>query len=244
MEKVKRKIYAVCGNNFKDVNLLALTQINPFDFTTQNIIIVPDRSSLVMEKLVFDTLAITSTMNINVMGISRFAKNIFKELQKNYNILSKRESVLLTRCALKNLQGKLQSFNNDFNLGLCEEVYENIAQLKSNEISSEQLSNATNLLISSSSARVSDLKIIMEEYNSLLGDKLDGNKMLELLEQYIQNSNLNFDKVNIFFLNYDALTQQGYSLLKVLARTNAKVYVGAIVPDGDKLQKNKLSIDI
>ena len=239
MEKVKRKIYAVCGNNFKDVNLLALTQINPFDFTTQNIIIVPDRSSLVMEKLVFDTLAITSTMNINVMGISRFAKNIFKELQKNYNILSKRESVLLTRCALKNLQGKLQSFNNDFNLGLCEEVYENIAQLKSNEISSEQLSNATNLLISSSSARVSDLKIIMEEYNSLLGDKLDGNKMLELLEQYIQNSNLNFDKVNIFFLNYDALTQQGYSLLKVLARTNAKVYVGAIVPDGDKLQKNK-----
>ena len=228
MEKQGR-ITAVCGNNFKDVNITALQQINPTDLEVENIIILPDRSSLAMEKEIFSTLAINSTMNINIMGISRFAKSIFKNLKAEFEFLSKKESVMLVRIAMKNLKGKLISFKGALDLGLCTEVFEALSQFKSNQIGLDDITEAQKLLPMFSAERLADLKLILEEYDRLLGEKLDSTKMLEVLENYLEKKD--FDKTNIFFLNYDALTKQGYSILKALAKTKANIFVGALVPD-------------
>ncbi|MDD4408750.1 MAG: hypothetical protein PHC47_02765, partial [Clostridia bacterium] len=94
------KIDVVVGNNFKDVNQTAIKMIDVKNFKFQNYIIVPDRFSLLMEKLIFQTLKITSTLNISVMGISRFAAIVFEKLDISYDIVSKQESLLILRTAM------------------------------------------------------------------------------------------------------------------------------------------------
>ena len=48
-------------------------------FEEDQTIIVPDRYSLITEKLVFEKLGISSTLNIKVMGINRFASLILQK---------------------------------------------------------------------------------------------------------------------------------------------------------------------
>lgn len=226
-----KKINVVCGNNFNDVNVMALSFV---DKTKKNIIIVPDRSSLIMEKTIFNSLGITACFNIDVMGISRFAKKIFAKAKKEFNLVSKTESVLLIRKALKNKQKNLKVFKGEINSGLCNEVFENISQLFSNNITSQMLECGKEKLSKGLAQRLEDLNILKEEYSSLLGENVDSTKMLEILDDYIKKEE--FEDTNIFFLNYDSLTEQGYQILESLSQTKANLFIGAILPEN---QKNK-----
>ena len=247
------KIDVVIGNNFKDVNQTAIKMIDVKNF--QNYIIVPDRFSLLMEKLVFQTLKITSTLNISVMGISRFAGMVFEKLGISYDIVSKQESLLTLRAVMIKLKPELKFFkNSDIGVGLCEELFETIAQLKANKISAndllEVLPKTTNIekTIKKSETvenifktlnqvdKISDIALIFDEYEKFLEDRADSTRLLTYLEEaiYIKNDKLNFADYNFFFLNFDSLTNQGYSILKALATTSRNICVGTLQPDFQK----------
>jgi ATP-dependent helicase/nuclease subunit B len=248
------KIDVVVGNNFKDVNQTAIKMIDVKNFKFQNYIIVPDRFSLLMEKLIFQTLKITSTLNISVMGISRFAAIVFEKLDISYDIVSKQESLLILRTAMIKLKPKLKFFkNSDIGIGLCEELYAAITQLKANEISPNDLieilpkANSTekikksetveNIIKTGNQAdKIFDIALIFDEYEKLLEDRADSTRLLTCLEKaiYIKSDKLNFSNYNFFFLNFDSLTNQGYSILKALATAARNVCVGTLQPDFQK----------
>lgn len=223
------EICVVLGNNFKDVNNTAIKLIDYKSFGCQNIVIIPDRFSLLMEKQIFNTLNISSSINISVMGISRFANSVFEKLNADFEYVSKQESLLLVRRAIMNKQNKLTAFKNKISVGLCEEIFNTITQLKSNQINFGEIEKINELLSASEKNKLYDIAIIFEEYEKLLGEKLDSTKILTVLEKYI--SKMNFFDCNFFFLNFDALTKQGYSVLKALAKSVKRLTVGALKPD-------------
>ena len=227
------EICVALGNNFKDVNNFAIKLIDYKNLNCQNIIIIPDRFSLLMEKQIFNTLNISSTINISVMGISRFANSVFKKLNLDLEFVTKQESLLIVRKAIMNTQKKLLCFSNEITTGLCEELFNAITQLKSNEISFSDIEEIKENLNLMEFNELSDIAIVFEEYERLLGEKLDSTKILTYLEDAI--SKINFSEFNFFFLNFDSLTKQGYSILKALAKTAKSLTVGVLQPD---LQNN------
>ncbi|MDD3397499.1 MAG: PD-(D/E)XK nuclease family protein [Clostridia bacterium] len=223
------EICVVLGNNFNDVNKTAIKLIDYKNLGCQNVIIIPDRFSLLMEKQIFNVLNISSTINISVMGISRFANSVFNKLNFEYEYVSKQESLLLIRKAIMNKQGKLTSFKNKISAGLCEEIFNTITQLKANEVKFGDIEKIKDFLNPSELNKLSDIALIFEEYERLLGEKLDSTKILTYLENAI--SKMDYADHNFFFLNFEALTKQGYSVLKALAKAGKSLIVGALQPD-------------
>ncbi|MDD4686429.1 MAG: hypothetical protein PHI76_04065, partial [Clostridia bacterium] len=228
-----KKITVVSGNNFKDVNNYAIKLIDYKDLNCQNFIIVPDRLSLVMEKQVFKSLNISATLNIQVMGISRLSNFIFNKLGLEYEFVNKQESILFVRKAILNLKNCLSFFNKKISMGLCEEIYNTIAQLKANEIMPEDLNSIQENLSSLHLNQISDISAIFEEYEKLLDKKVDSTKILTLLKDAIKNVYLS--NYNFYFLNFDSLTKQGYSILQALIKVSKNCLIGVVQPD---LQRN------
>ena len=71
-------IKVIYGDKLVDIAQGVIKNIDNknIDLSEDNIIVVPDRFSLVAEKLVFKTLNIKSTFNIHVMGITALARKI------------------------------------------------------------------------------------------------------------------------------------------------------------------------
>ena len=72
------EIVLVKGNSLENISKKVISLI-PNDLNQENIIVVPDRYSLIVESMLFDVLNISATFNIKVMGINKLAKSIIKE---------------------------------------------------------------------------------------------------------------------------------------------------------------------
>ena len=74
-------IKIITGQKLLDVSAEVIKSIgdNRLDLMCDNIIVVPDRFSLLAEKMVFDCLGIKSTFNIRVMGITALARKIINK---------------------------------------------------------------------------------------------------------------------------------------------------------------------
>lgn len=74
--------------------------------------------------------------------------------------------------------------------------------------------------------QISDIIAIFEEYEKLLDKKLDSTKILIVLKDAIKNVDLS--NYNFYFLNFDSLTKQGYSVLQALVNASKNCVVGVI----------------
>ena len=74
------KINLVTGANIYEATKNSFKCIDKNDFDTNYFVVVPDRYSLQAEKLLFDTLEIESTFNINVISLTGLAQKV---LEKN-----------------------------------------------------------------------------------------------------------------------------------------------------------------
>ena len=97
------KITIVKGEYLLDVAKGVIKQIDATknDLSVKHLCIVPDRFSLITEKLVFDVLGISSTLNISVLGINKLAKQIIKQAGLNCLYISDEESKMLVRRAMQ-----------------------------------------------------------------------------------------------------------------------------------------------
>ena len=76
-------IKIITGQKLIDISQSVISEINDKknNLSSQNIIVVPDRFSLLAEKMVFEVLNIKSSFNIRVMGITSLAKEIISNRQ-------------------------------------------------------------------------------------------------------------------------------------------------------------------
>ena len=149
------KIRVIAGSTLYDSAENALMSIDKTDVFTPYFVVVPDRFTLQAEKLLFKTLDIKSTFNINVVGLSSLAGKVIKEC--GYETLSSLDGVLIVERAMKELKGKLQYFTK-ITSTLCQEIYKTIQQMKSSKISPNKIYEKTKSV--NLSKKITDIKLI------------------------------------------------------------------------------------
>ena len=187
--------------------------IDNSDFLVDHIVLVPDRFSLICEKLLLELLPNKALFNVRVVSLTKFSTELLEKFGvkiKKENLLSNGETLLLTQKAIENVKGEFKTFKKN-RISFCYEVSKLISQFKSSRVTPEKLNeNAKGL----AGLKYHDLKLIYEEYQRLLEGKLDANERLNLLNEKFQSGVL--ENTKIYFAGFEAFTSESYNLLKNL----------------------------
>lgn len=217
---MKLKIYQNVTNFDAVVDMI--NAIDNSDFSVEHILLVPDRFSLICEKLLLELLPNKALFNVRVVSLTKFSTELLDKFGvriKKEDLLSSGETLLLTQQAIENVKGEFKTFKKN-RISFCYEVSKLIAQFKSSKVTPQQLNENAKGLVG---LKYHDLKLIYEEYQRLLNGKLDANERLNLLNEKFQSNVL--EKTKIYFAGFDAFTSETYLLLKNLLQGAIKVNI-------------------
>ncbi len=209
--------YEACVNTIK--------QIDHLDLDMTNLVVVPDSFSMQAEKLVFDVLNIKSTLNIEVVGISRLASKILRNNNIVFDRVSGLEEIF---CVFKVIRENEQNFKYFHKCGVefCIKILQIIKQFKACKIKPSQIKFVGDELLDK---KMADLKLVYQEYEKCLGERLDLSKLLEFFIEKTK-SDLNLSKINLFFVNFDSFSVEINSFICSLAKKVNKTYIGMARP--------------
>lgn len=185
--------------------------IDNSDFDINHIVVVPDRFSLQMEKLLLKTLPAKALFNVKVVGLSSLAVNILNQLGKKCEVLTNSECLLLTAQAIAAVKTQFLTFKK-CGISFAHEAYKLIAQLKSSKIAVEDLNIKAQGL---TGEKYHDIALIYREYEKALQGKLDANARLNLVTQEIENNDI-LSNTNFYFAQFDSFTKEGFDLIKAI----------------------------
>lgn len=230
------KLKVLVGNNFQELFNESIKHIGPFlhDYSKENIIIVPDKLSMLTEQKIFEILNISVYFNISVMGISQFATKIINSNGLNFMECNKLQSKLLTLRSIQNVKQNFKCFSKNCNLGLADEIYSKIEQIKSSrtnidDLIDENASFGTKL-------KFEDIKLIYNEYEKLRGNKLDSADLLSLFNNICSTSQI-IKQCNVFFLGFDSMTRQGIEVIKNTTKNAHMCFVSVLSPNNQPNEK-------
>lgn len=219
------KINAFISSTIFDATKDMIGAIDYSDFSVEHIVIVPDRFSLQMEKLLLTTLKNKALFNVKVMGLTSLAIEIFKRLNMNIEVLSSGESLLLLQNAIDNVKADFKVFKKS-GIAFCHEISKIISQLKSSGISCDDLNEKTGGL---TGGKYHDIMLIYKEYQNMLAGKFDANERMMLLNQVLKDSDI-LSKTKFYFAQFDSFTTEGYDLIKTIITKSCEVNVSIASP--------------
>ncbi len=190
------------------------------DFCLQNstqeiYIIVPDKLTLFMEKFIFEQMGISSSFNIKVSSLNRFAKKNFAIDKQNQ--ISSTGGIILINKILDEHYAELSIFKNKaYSFSYAENILNTINQLKASNITcdmmrgfsckNEQLTN-----------KIKDLQLIYEYYETEKAGKLDAADTF-LASALSISKGLGNEK--FVFVGFDDFTAIEYSIIEMIALKN------------------------
>lgn len=219
------KIELVTGGTTYEACLNTIKKIDVANLDYQNLVVVPDSFSMQAENLIFDVLNIESTMNIEVVGISRLASKILKKNNISFQRLSALEEIFEIFKVVKQNESKFLYFKK-CNVDFCIKILQIIKQFKACKIIPEKLSAVGD---ESLDKKIYDLKLIYQEYEASLGQKLDLSKLLQLFLEKTENE-INLTKINLFFVNFDSFSAEISSFICSLAKYVNQIFIGCAKP--------------
>lgn len=187
-------------------------------------VIVPDKLSATMEKLIFEKLNLESTFNLDICTLNRLSRRILTETKASYKSISKVGSIILLKKVLNENQNLITSFKNDRqSYEYCNEIYKTLSQLKACQLSSKELL-AYKCDQAQLSQKINDLGNILELYNQAKSGVLDNSDTLTLTCMMVEKSEIVKNSYFIF-VGFDDFTSQGYDLIERLMIYSKGVYV-------------------
>lgn len=203
----------------KQATKKVISKIDYKNFDVIHYVVVPDRFSMQAEKLVFSCLGISCTFNIRVVGVSKLAEALLNVCNKKFESVSSLQNLLLTNTAISNVKENLKYYKKS-SLTFCNDISKIIGLLKSCSILPENI--VTSVKNQSLQLRLEDIKNIYTEYEKLLGESVDANKLLLLLEEELKNVDF-IENMQVHFVNFDSLTSEGFKILCMLSKKVSKV---------------------
>ncbi|MBQ7603095.1 MAG: exodeoxyribonuclease V subunit gamma [Clostridia bacterium] len=204
-------------------------------------IIVPDKYSLSMEREIMQAIDLQASLSFEVLTFARFA-NLMADMQ-NVHILSSLGATMIIQMILNKHQKDLLCFQKTRKgINLASVIFDSIAQLRACNVSAQNikdaLPNIQNKLLQS---KLSDIALIMKEYEDYLGTKyIDSANRMQLLGRAIENST-DIQDVDVHFCHFDSLTPKGEDILALLVSKANSVSCGIVAPD--KKQNNSFLYD-
>lgn len=200
----------ILGDNLYELSVEGISNIDPSS-TKENLIIVPDRFSLLAELLLFDVKKISCTFNTFVMPISKFCISQLSKIT-NLDVVDSQKQKFLIRRAVNLCKKKFKCFKN-LSSSLIDEISKTISQLKSCRVKSGDFSFESSKTLEN---KLYDLNLIFEKYEELLAGKLDNNEILNLFLSKIEQMNL--ENFNFYFVGFDSFTTQICLIVKTLMK--------------------------
>jgi ATP-dependent helicase/nuclease subunit B len=217
------KVILTLASNLEDLKLGVLKNIKEKS-DWENIIIVPDRFSLLVELAAFEQIDQDCLFNTQVMPITRFVSFFLEQIGIKKQKVSTEEQSFLVRRAMQKVSDQFVCLSSRVSPQLTQEIAKNIAQLKSCCISSADLK--IEHIHPNIAGKFADIKLIYEQYEQLLGEQVDGSNMLELFEKNIGNMPM-LANVNLFFVGFYSFTSQVFQIIKSLIPHTNQIVVGA-----------------
>lgn len=194
-------------------------------------VIVPDKLSATMERLIFEKLDIECSFNINVSTLNRLSKNILAETKANYRTISKIGGIILLKKVLNENKDLISSFkNNNHSYQYSNEIYKTLAQLKSCQLDSDELIKYQ-CPIKPLQQKINDLGTLLQNYNEAKSGILDNSDTLALTCMMLDKSDV-VKNTYYIFVGFDDFTSQGYLLIEKLVKYSKGVYVNAYTSNG------------
>ena len=202
-------------------------------FEEDQIIIVPDRYSLITEKLVFEKLGISSTLNIKVMGINRFASLILQKQNAMPKSMSNNGALIALGKAVYEEKDNFKFFpKSNIDVSFLQQIKNTISQLKTSEVTPEQLEKLAD-------DKIHDIYLIYKNYEEKQKTGVD---LADFLDVFIQNiEKADFENTRIYFAFFDSMTSQGLSIVHLLLKKAKSVEFALNSPQPQ--QKNKFIYD-
>lgn len=201
-------------------------------------IIVPDKLSLFMEKFLFEQMGISSSFNIKVSTLNRFAKKscvVSKEKQ-----ISKVGSILLIHKILNENIDRLEVLkSNAYSFSYAEEIFNTICQLKSSKIGFEEMqsfhSSNSQLL-----GKIKDLALVYEEYETRKAGLLDASDLFLLSAMFVAKGK---EGKKLLFVGFDDFTAVEYAIIERLAISSDLNFLNYSSKSGNKHIYNREPYD-
>ncbi len=182
-------------------------------------IVVPDKLSLFMERFLFEKLGISSSFNLRVSTLNRYAKrglNVDKSKQ-----ISKVGAIILIHKILNENAQKFSVLKSaNYSFSYAENVYRTIGQLQASKITPEEMQKFTSKN-KQLEGKILDLALIYSEYQRQKAGLLDASDMFLMSAVTIAERVENHD---ILFIGFDDFTAIEYSIIEQLSFKN-DVYV-------------------
>ncbi len=201
----------------------------------ENIVIVPDKYSLITEKLIFSELNITSTLNIKVMGINRFASLLLTSANlPTKTISTNKELILLGKVVLQEKENFLFFPKEISDISFLKLLKNTISQLKTSMIYPIDLEP-----IIDADKKMHDIYLVYKGYENLKGTSMD---LADFIDEFVKAEQcFKIDESRIYFCFFDSLTRQGLNILSMLLRRCKSVEFALVQPEEN--QKNKFLYD-
>ena len=179
-------------------------------------IIVPEKFSVTMEKLVLEKSVAHTFLNVQVATLSRL---LYKLISSENNYLSKIMGIMATKkVILENYDNLVCYKKTAKTMGFAENIYDTISELKNSKVSPEDYysKNKTN---TSLDIKLHDIFLLYNAYEKFLKKEglVDACDRFDLLadeiykSEYIKNS-------HVYIMGYDSTTRSGLMVFEAIAR--------------------------
>ena len=203
----------------------------------KQIVIVPDKYSLTMERRIMEQLNLTASMNFSVYTFATLSELYLKN--SNAKVLSSLGATYVVQMLLNKHKSELKCFSKtNKSINFASVIFDNISQLKSCNITAESLMNASKTLENKLLAsKIFDIAFIYQKYEEYLGTNfVDSSNKLALLSEKIAVSD-KLDDVDVHICHFDNMTKKNLMVVEQLIKRAHSVSIGCVVPE--KKQNNK-----
>lgn len=184
--------------------------------TTENYcLIVPEKFSVTMEKLLLQKSKSHTFLNVQVVTLSRL---LYKLLPSTNNYLSKNMGIMTTKKVIIENYDRLVCYKKTAKtMGFAENIYDTISELKNSKVTPEDY-YSKNKTGTSLDIKLHDIFLLYNEYENFLKKEglIDASDRFDLLateiskSEYIKNS-------NIYIMGYDSTTRSGMGVFSAIA---------------------------
>lgn len=177
------------------------------------VFLVPDRFSVLCEKKIFEVLQIESTLNIDVLTLSRLASKVLK----NVRVISKSASSMIMQKAILENKSNLKCFKKNLDSTLSISLFGTISQFKSCKIQPEEMAVTNKSAVLRD--KLSDMALLYSSYENLLHKKglLDSMDRLNMLVAELSKNKF-ITTSHFYVAMFDGFTMQGYEIIHALMK--------------------------
>ncbi len=195
------------------------------------ILLVPETKSIIIERELLKLSSRGSFANVFVYSFVRLLEHIGKVPREK--VLSKQACVLLLKKIIYENYDKLTCYKKTAkNPNFAEKIYDTIQQIKSSDISKEELLKLKNTRNKALLSKLEDIIFIKNEYDKFLSDGFyDDCDRLSLLSEVAKENNF-LKQSNVFVVGFDNITPEMKRCLKALAKTVKQINFSCVYLNG------------